>query len=558
MTQVTRIRQLSPHTRKLVAAAEVIESPSTAVKELLDNAIDAGASHIQVILEQGGLSLITVIDNGQGIHPQDIPNLFKRHFTSKIAQIEDLDQLSTLGFRGEALASLAQVGQVTVSSRAADFDAGYRVHSQETSQVKSVGQPLGTKISVKDIFEHIPARKKFFTATSSWRQIRKLLHHYLLFFPQIAFSVTHNQKSIFNLASQPYLLDRTKLIWPESVTSQLKTGRAEFKDWQAEWIVSTPHQPLAHRQWQHVAVNSRPVQLPEWQQKINRLMANKVPRHRYLAWQVALTGPSQQIDHNTHPRKWQVALQNEAEILSWLQHQITQTLQQPYSISSPQPLQLSDSNKPSLKTLTQLHHSLKDAVTSWQPAENDRIWQLQRSFIVIDRTDLVLILDQHAAHERILFYQFSQQFLQGLEFKKITLSSPISLDLEDWQSEILDSIAPDLSLLGMKIENFGHNRWHITELPQIFDSSQAAEILKDVVVDIDAKVPLDQIHQPTYRTLAYLACKAAVKADQVLTKPQMLDIAQQWLQTPDNETCPHGRPISKILTKQQIGSWFGR
>ncbi|MBI5883615.1 MAG: DNA mismatch repair endonuclease MutL [Elusimicrobia bacterium] len=577
------IRRLDSAVFSLIAAGEVIERPASALKELLENAIDAGAGRISVEIAGAGKKLIRVSDDGRGMDRADAELCLERHATSKIAALEDLDRLSTFGFRGEALFAIAAVSKLTLTTAAQGSKGGWRVSAEAGKVLKSGPAPSagGTVIEVQDLFFNTPARFKFLRsdAFESSRFIAAV-EECALANPGVAFSLkTDGRKSLsFPSAKattpQEAYRGRVRAVLGEEAAEGLVAAVCERPDFKA-WIFFSPAERMTStRSLQHWLVNKRPVQSRTLQTALYRAFRDLRSKDRHPVCVAHIELPADQVDVNVHPGKREIRFKREGAVHELVADLLSRAIAQTrapmpatggaaFVVSSPgrgygagpapaafQEEFLALGSRPS--------ESLSPASGSpawWRPPYR-YLGQIEGSFLVFEAAGGMLILDQHAAQERILFEEYMRDLRKkGQPCQPLML--PLSLDLgASRRAEVL-RLREHLADLGFSIEPFGKTSVHLTGAPAVF---RKASDLKDVVLRL-----LDYLEDPAHAAAdvgrgaaATVACKRSVKAHDPLTEAEALRLLEDLKDCGDGTSCPHGRRTMLAFTRDELARRFDR
>ncbi len=570
------ISPLSADVIAAIAAGEVIEQPSTIVKELVENALDAGATQVLITLQNGGLDQIIVSDNGVGIPAEELPLAVQRHTTNKISDLEDFNRLLSYGFRGEALASIASMSTLTVRSRTTGQEVGaeLRIYKNKVGQTVLVGMPTGTQVIVEDIFARLPARRKFLgTAAQERKTILDVMTQIAIAVPEVKFHVSENRQSLLSVLPQATLFGRLEDLFGLEITKQLWPFQHQLGKISVIGFIGSPQLARRNQPLQFISVNRRPVRQPSLQTLIRQSYASSLEPKTSPAFVVFIEVAPTEIDINVHPRKEMVKWQDEATLNQVLRETLAECLHQTsttYTTTSPptsllHPLSVHDSSPLSPyihRSLPVLHGILKSELPTWYhalAAREQTILQVQNTYLITETADGLIIIDQHAAHERVLYQQFLDLFHQQIaEKKKVELSPPVVLHLSPSFAVVLAESIDTLAKIGFEVEAFGENTFVVRTLPELLREHQPQKVIENVLADIQNGVPLSGIDELAHRTLAYLACRSAVKAGDPLTQDQTQVLLGKLQGTPLAFSCPHGRPTLQKFSWAEVGKWFQR
>ncbi len=563
-----KIKILDEKTASKIAAGEVIERPASVVKELLENSKDAGAKNIIVYLEKAGKKLIRVIDDGEGMDKEDLKLCFKPHATSKIETIEDLKNLKTFGFRGEALHSIASVSKLTIKSKTENSEVGYQIEivSSKLKSFLPVGMNKGTEVKVESLFFNLPARKKFLkTDQTELSHILKVIEAFSLSNPEISLKVFHNNKLLLNLPKQTLIerirsvlkLDLNKFIQKEKEIENLKIfgliAKPQF----------VPYLPKLYLTF----VNKRPVKTPFFLKKaIKEALHTLVPEKYFPQFILFLELPAYFFDVNIHPKKEEVKFLNQTFIFKQIEKFTKEAI-----LEEKPTFKASAEKRPSQKsfTLKEPQSTYKAKLESFQqdffqnqilpeiPIRKKYI-QVFNTFIIFEKENGIIIADQHAAHERILFEEFMDKFKNNAKEISQPLLIPEILEPSLSLYQKIKKLKDKLERLGFKLEKFGEKTFKITHAPFIIFRAKRSP--KDIFLQI-----LNDLFEEKETTpfaiehlIATLACRSAIKAGDKLSEEEIQKIIKSLEKTQVKYTCPHGRPTHIIITKLELEKLFKR
>jgi len=588
------IRILDPQVAARIAAGEVIERPASVVKELLDNAIDAGATRISVEVRGGGLDLIRVMDNGCGIPAEEVPLAFARHATSKITTVDDLLHVQTLGFRGEALPSIAAAAQVTMVTCPPDAHAGTLirlVHGQMVEQ-RPQGAPAGTTVTVEHLFAELPARRKFLKAPATEAShISHVVSQYALAYPGITFILIVDGRLLLHSPGNGDLFDAIiKVFGLDTARAMIAVGANASSgaavQSPAVWgYVSQPAITRSHRGYLSFFVNRRWVH--------NRLLVFAVEeayhtllpsgRHPIAVLHVRIS--PDEVDVNVHPAKSEVRFVREREVFSVVQRAVRAALVASAGIptiqtaAAPGPVVAparwtSPPPAPSHAIIQASHGHGEEGPSPWpsqpppQPSATKLpplriLGQLAQTYIIAEAPEGMVLIDQHTAHERVIYERLmaerAHRTATGDVIPSITpqlLLDPILLELTPRQQAALDAHREHLERLGFRLEPFGERAVLIRSLPPIVRPAQAAQTIGAVLDEIgEGGNALADVEE---RLIVSVTCHSAVRAGQTLTLDEMRELVEQLEKTSLPRTCPHGRPTLIFMSQAQLEKEFGR
>ncbi len=583
------IHILSEQVINQIAAGEVVERPASIVKELLENSIDAGATHISIHLRNGGKSLIEIIDNGSGIAGSEIKKAFLRHATSKITELSDLDRLISLGFRGEALASIASVSMVTVeTSTKANAPEGKTIvlNHGEIVDEAIISRQQGTTLRVEHLFAKVPARRKFLKSDrQELAAITRLVQEIALTFPHIHFELFHENKELLNSPPETSLLERFYQIMSKELAGKMYYLHAEDSEVSADMVISSPVIKRTNRSQQMISINGRVIQDFRLNKIISDAYQGFLLSNEFPVFFIHLKVAPDSVDVNVHPRKTEVRFSNPDQIYSFLYRNIREFLSSqqfavspnyqsattPYPSSSypsqsghyvQQPQQSYyaknfDLNAPT-NLVPQVDASATESLFVVPEAKPIRVLsQISNSYILAVDQDNLLLFDQHAAHERLLYEQFKHA---RLSHASQPLLVAIPFDVSADQSVVLGERMDLYHAIGIDLEQVSPTTWTITAIPAIVHSEQLdwAAIMQNSLSeapDQSIKQNLDHLEDDMLHTMA---CKAAVKFNDALTISELQRLIDDVAYLPGIYTCPHGRPFRLSMKFTEINHHFKR
>ncbi len=555
------IRLLDAQTIGQIAAGEVIERPLSVVKELVENAVDAGAMRISVTLEEGGSSLVEVVDDGSGIAPADLPLAVRRHATSKLAAASDLEFVDSLGFRGEGLASIAAVSQLEILSRQRDAQIGARVtaHAEEAGPVQPAPSPVGTTVRARDLFANVPVRREYLrSASAEFNRISGWLSTFALAYPGVTFALYHDGKEVWTMPTTPDSRARLAMVFGKSAAQTLMPLNPEAArglQGTLSGYISTPGIDRADRRMQVLFVNGRLLR--------STLMAGAwtagystfamIGRQPYGV--LFLTLPPEHVDPNVHPTKSDVRLRYGHQVFDAVKRAIAVTLRDHATARfrdavtvSPAP-QAMDAALPQLQTLF-AHRGLDDPQSNGS-AGLRVLAQLDGTFILATDGRALVLVDQHAAHERIAYERIvatAQQHTPGE-----ALLVPVTFELGPSESAALDRMLDILREGGLEIEPFGERTYRIVATPAGYRSRpfDVAGFLEDLTEEPKQRDVRE-------RVWASLACHSVTRAGERLDASEMATLVERLQQCENPMHCPHGRPTIVRMDSEAIQKLFKR
>ena len=604
-----KIRVLDSSTIDRIAAGEVIERPSSIVKELVENALDAGASQITITMEDGGLTLLSIEDDGHGIPFRDLPLAFERHATSKIATAADIMQVASFGFRGEALASIASVSLVKCVSRAQGEELGglIEISGGEIIRREPAPRNSGTTITIRDLFFNVPARRKYMkSAQAEKRSIMKLMTQLALAHQDVRWIVKSGSDIAMDLRPADSLTDRAADLLGSSVMEHMARFEMEKGGFSIGGLASRPTWTRGNREQQFIFINRRPVESRALSQAIVQAYREVVPAGRHPVVIAFLQVPHGEVDVNVHPAKTQVRLLLEREIFSMLKNALTEGLSlrkaddlRPWRgdvDSDPNPEaseRIAGAEGDYLKRYFQRGASAGFefkgvpagqgqlfGASAMRPAPGDDedasfdsaltgggdaplhsapFWQLHRTYIVTQIRGGLVLIDQHNSHERILYNEAKQALEErgeGAGVPTQQLLFPAHLELTPGQVQAWQTHSDQLQSMGFTIEPFGGQSILVQGIPASLKNWNEGRLLLDMLDDLAWDDKPSQENQVDL--LASFACHGAVRAGEPLTVPEMQNLVDQLFATDTPLSCPHGRPTLIQFSLAELEKRFGR
>lgn len=573
---MNKIRVLSSEVSMKIAAGEVVERPASVVKELVENSLDAGATEINVELVEGGKRLIRVTDNGYGMTKEDALICFERHSTSKIAEEDDLNHISTLGFRGEALPSISAVSRLVLKTSAGEENPGFCIEreGEKVTAAEEVAYPQGTSVEVQDLFFNLPARRKFLRSENAeLALITTYLTTAALAHFDVKFSLVHGKREVFNYSVVPGIKERIFQIFGRSVLVRLL--EIDFKDGDLHLFgyASCPPTGRRDRKHQYFFVNNRPVKDKILIAALNQAYKPYLEKDYSPEAFLFLELPLSDVDVNVHPAKTEVRLRDTNYVFRLINRSIEFAVLKEMGIKDVYPEEPTDKKtfkveemgEPQVfKALWEERESTfsrnVDAVDSAVFEQNAEISEAPRvlgqymnMYIIAADEGGILVIDQHNAHERVLFERYLELDREKKWPVKLALM-PIVFDLSPSQEIDYEKSQDLLEELGFRIEPMGGRSYALKEYPEIFQEKEAEEILLSLLDEAGK----DKIEEKKEKMLALLACKTAIKAHVPLNYEKMSFLVQELFKTKNPGICPHGRPIVLRLGKSDIERALGR
>lgn len=559
---MSKIILLSSDVSQKIAAGEVIERPFSAVKELVENSLDAGASDIKTELHSGGKRLIRVTDNGQGMNREDALLCFERHSTSKISRVNDLDRIATLGFRGEALPSVSAVSRIILKTSDGKGEKGTLIEreGEKVIQVSDIAFPKGTSVEVRDLFFNLPARKKFLRserAELSW--ITRYMTHVSLAYPGVRFSLVHGKRHVFDYPSVKTLKERIFQVYGKSLLEHLMEVDHEEEGRRLYGFASVPPSGRRDRTHQLFFVNRRLVRDRNLQAGLNQAYRGFLEKDQFSEAFLFLSCPYEDVDINVHPAKAEIRFTDPHAFFQIIFHSIEKAMLKKQGIKEVYPA--SESAKGRLRIEEGMRErsflSPERKQEAWTdvlppPEKEERVFprilgQYQDTYIIASSEDGIFIIDQHNAHERVLFEKYQDIDKKKKWPQKLALF-PVLFELSPSQVLSLEGNQAVLEDAGFRVEAMSGRSISLKEFPDLFKEEEAKEIFLSLLEDIKG----DKIKDKKMKLLATLACKTAVKAGQPLSFEKMSYLVEELFKTSNSSLCPHGRPVMVKIERKEI------
>lgn len=575
-----RIEVLDPKISSLIAAGEVIERPVSVIKELIENSIDSGATRINIETVSGGLDKIKISDNGSGINSEDSPLVFERFATSKVRNKDDLMQISTLGFRGEALFSIAAVSEIEMITKTISDKLATQIFVDQgkINSISYTASVVGTMICVSNLFKNFPARKKFMkTPRSEAGKITSLVQQFILSHPGISFELIQNNSKKFFSVGNGDLRDAVSSVYGDETSSEmLEIISDPNQEIKITGLIGSVFQHRQNRNGISLYINGRIVQNRSLSFSLEQAYHDHIPNKKFPIGVINIQVPFDEIDVNIHPAKTEVRLINENQIFSLLQRSVRKTLnsdslvkrvpvfQNNTSLSTQNsdpsefwPIPKSNDNNlnyfeniSSTNDLRGSESSLKEILDSLLV-----IGQISLTYIVCEGNNGLYLVDQHAAHERILFESIlSRNLNEDVEIQRFL--DPFVLEVDDFQREFLEENLESITSLGYLVEEFGTNSMILRGVPKIISTKDPVDSFVELINNDSRKF----MNMPSSfeKIVATIACHGSVRAGDKLAITQMQDLIDQLKFAENSNNCPHGRPTVLNFDTKTIETYFGR
>lgn len=566
------IKLLDQKTIARIAAGEVVERPASVVKELVENSLDAGASHISIETRDGGTGFIRITDNGSGINTSEVLIAFKRHATSKLTRMEDLETIQTLGFRGEALPSIAAVAEVEMLTAVEGATNGDLVVLQDGVVVSHTphARPQGTTVTIKNLFRNVPARLRFLKSKATENgHIAGIITQYALAYPEVKFTLTVDGRISLQTPGNGKLVESIMAIYGVDTTNNMVIIKREESIWEEggvteikiDGMVSSPVVSRAGRDSLHFFINRRAINSRLLIFAVEEAYAGILMQGRHPLAVIDVRLPPVQVDVNVHPTKSEVRFHDERALFTAVQRAVRGAL-----------INVAPVNKIEVSGETHQGTKLPHSQNLWQlsgkyalnindlPTGTDSkrslpklrvLGQVASNYIIAEGTDGIYIIDQHAAHERIMYEKIKRQWLQK-QVATQGLLTPTTLELTPQQTAVIESRWDDLATIGFVIETFGEKTYLVRVIPAVLAGGDWLSAIREILDDPASG------NERWEAMLKSLACHSVVRAGQSLTDYEMQDLIRQMEQEEQPFTCPHGRPTLINLTLQQLDKEFGR
>jgi DNA mismatch repair protein MutL len=582
---VARIRVLDEKTANQIAAGEVVERPSSVVKELVENSLDAGATDIRVRVIRGGADEIRVLDDGAGMDREDLLLAVNRHATSKISRLEELATLGTMGFRGEALPSIASISRTTLEScpDASGEGSRLRVEGGHGFPPEAVGHPRGTTVWVRSLFFNAPARRKFLRAAGTeTSHIADAVSRMAVAHFDRRFHLEADGKTLLDASPARHRGERIRQVFGEGVAEQLVPFERVSGPYRVSGFSSRPDFTRSSGRDQWLYVNGRSVRDRGILHAIAAAYHTLLPRGRFPFVLLFLEAPPERVDVNVHPAKAEVRLAESSTVHELVRQAIRAALEEHRPVArlqgiEPFPLRIPGADSPVPGSARELRRgeSTHGPAGAWEfsspaPASSALfeeppgrmnplipLAQYRESYILASDADGLVIVDQHVAHERILYEQILRQAGRGA-VERQALLFPKTLEVDPGRAKRLEEGAEELRRLGFLLDPFGPRSFLVREVPALLGSGDIETLIRDLADDLAGPAGGGSLDRVSDRLAATTACHAAVKVNFPLTPEKMSYLLQELAQTACPMTCPHGRPILLRLAHRELERNFLR
>ena len=584
------IQQLPSHLINQIAAGEVVERPASVVKELVENSLDAGASSVHVDIVAGGQKLIRIRDNGAGIRKDEIGLALSRHATSKISSLDDLEAVVSLGFRGEALPSIASVARLTLCSKVSDDESAWQVDvdNGKVSDPRPAAHPNGTSIEVHDLFFNTPARRRFLrTERTEFGHIEKWIRRLALSRPDVAFTLTHNRRTVLQLAAATSGSERLARI--SKICGEAFADQAIYLEHATEGIalsgwVGLPTFNRSQPDMQYWFVNGRSISDKTLSHAARHAYRDVLFHGRYPAYVLSLTMDPKGVDANAHPAKHEVRFRDGRRVHGVVSQAVEVALQDTkpggHSVVSAPPsvtssysqgaMPLTGSYQPgsgAVRESLAAYRALSGAapVAAIDPETGQAqvpplgfaMAQIAGVYVLSENSDGLVIVDMHAAHERILY----EKLKRGYDDKAVVrqpLLVPTTVAVAESEADLVEQHKEMLESLGLVIDRAGPTSLVVREVPALLKNSDAEGLLRDVLSDIAEAGQSNRVEDACHDFLATMACHTSIRANRQLTLEEMNALLREMETTDRADQCNHGRPTWTTITMAELDRLFLR
>lgn len=566
------IHILPPEVASQIAAGEVVERPASVVKELVENSLDAGANQVSVTIREAGRGLVEVADNGSGIPADELALTVSRHATSKLSTAEDLFHIATLGFRGEALASIGSVAHLTITSRTAQSDSGARlqVEGGQLTEVEPIGAPIGTVVKVTDLFFNVPARLKFLkTDTTERRHIETFITRYALAYPNVRFQLRMEDRLTVQTSGNGDRREVLASLYGVQTAGQMLEVLADYEGLKITGFTSAISFTRSNRREITLFVNGRWIQDAALVTAVVQayhtfLMVGRFPQSTLL-----IEMPPEMVDVNVHPTKAEVRFRDRNQVFSGVQRAVKRAL----LAHTPVPGIGTESFKLPNRDLNlergaspwvNPDPAYRQSELTWQPQEEISssrvpllrlVGQIAATYLVAEGPDGLYLVDQHAAHERVLYERYQEQRQSAIPSQ--SLLSPLAIEFSAAEARLIAEQLPILAELGFQIESFGLHTFLVRAVPQILSGIEPGSALRVLVEDFEEdETPLQSEQEA--KIIARICKRAAVKGGKQLSVEEQRALLDDLERCQSPRTCPHGRPTMIYLSVDLLERQFGR
>lgn len=567
------IQVLPPDVASQIAAGEVVERPASVVKELVENSLDAGARNISIVIKEAGKRLIEVADDGTGIQSDELSLTVSRHATSKLSTAEDLFHIRTLGFRGEALASIGSVSHLTITSRHNESEIGaqLRVDGGRSSGIERVGSPVGTAVRVEDLFFNVPARLKFLKKDiTERRHIDEFVTRYALAYPDVRFQLRQDDRITVQTSGSGDRREVLAALYSVEIAQQMLEVLAEYEQLSITGFTSSISHTRSNRQEIIFFINGRWVQDAALVTAVIKAYHTYLMVGRFPQTYFYLNMPPEMVDVNVHPTKAEVRFQERDQVFTGVQRATRRALlahtpvpgiglnpvtfpEPGYDYPKASPL-WSPQEPESHQTQLNVEPTREEILITRVPLLR-LVGQIAASYLVAEGPDGLYLIDQHAAHERVLFERFTNE--REISIASQSLLQPVTVEFSTAEASLISDQLPILTELGFQVEHFGMNTFLVRAIPQILAGMEPTAALRVLVEEFEEdEKPLQA--QKEAKIIARICKRAAVKAGKTLSVEEQRVLLNDLENCQAPRTCPHGRPTMIHLSVDLLERQFGR
>lgn len=552
-----------------IAAGEVIERPANVVKELAENAIDAGANKICIEIKNGGKTFIRVTDNGKGILKEDMPLAFERHATSKIRKIEDLEKVYSMGFRGEAVASISSVSKFTMITKTKDDILGHKmvVQGEHVLEREDVGAPQGTTIIVEELFYNTPVRFKFLKQDAAeFRYIKELVQNMALANLNVAFELINDSKTVFRSVGNNSIKDLIYILYGKDLKDNVTDVNYNSGNIEITGVIGNTFIARDNRKDQIFFLNGRNIKNPILTNSTDQAFKGSIGIGKYGFAILNIKMPADYYDVNVHPTKRDVRFKNEDEVYKAVYHAIKSTMlnkeflgDNQIEINSEKEKYVSNelsfvtNNLASNEILKNENETVEEAITreNKRKVEYKYLGILLRTYIIVEIKDELYLIDQHAAHERILYEQIKENYKKNIQNNTQMMLVPQVVNLSHKELQFVNENLEMFKNIGFELEPFGNNSIKVNGIPDLEYKANKNDLFLDILDEMISN-ERTQVKDVEERFIATVACKAAVKAHMDLDREEVDYLITTLLSLKNPYTCPHGRPTTIKVSKEEI------
>ena len=579
-----RIEKLDAAVANQIAAGEVVERPASIVKELIENSLDAGATYITVEIEGAGTGLIRVLDNGAGIHHEDMRLALERHATSKITTTDDLLSITSMGFRGEALASVASVARTTLTSRAVGSDHAWAltVDGGEEKRHAPASHPQGTAVEIRDLFFNTPARRKFMkTERTEVAHISETVRRLALANPGVNFELKHGRRMVERLPATKVLVDRIEKLLGRDFLAEAVEVDERQEEFRLHGWIGSPTFTRRTADQQHLFVNARYVRDKVVSHAIRQAYRDVIFHGRQPVFVVYLELPPEAVDVNVHPTKHEVRFRDSRQVHDFIFGRLNRALRDvrpgssndlientgvPMNTTEPKPPAWVQASFP-----RQLSVQVEGSASAFVTEERDTVYaedhvfpplgyalaQLGGAYILAENEDGLVIVDMHAAHERITYEKMKSASSEQTLVKQ-RLLVPLSLEVTRREADLVEALTEEFGRLGIGLERIGPSTIRVQEVPSLIGTADAAELVRDVLGELVEYGHSDSLAEHRDSLLATMACHGSIRANRRLAIEEMNALLREMERTENAGQCNHGRPTFHVQNLADLDRLFLR